>query len=609
MAAMSKQAVVAGLVSVIVLILTMTGRKAPAPSAEKKNKIAINYLFFKRIGILWGICLPRFSSVESLLMLTLGLLLFLRTNLTLVMASVVGGNAKSLVNRDLKQFIFGVADIGLWAFPSSVVNSGIRYVTSLLEQRFRANLQHFLHKQYLAESNAYTIATQGKATIDNPDHRMTQDALQFCTELTDIFPSVFKPLFDVFTFILQLSRHGGFLPPAVLISYYLFSGSVLRTIMPNNAKLTAQSQQKEGDFRTIHAQIIQHAEEVAFYRGESTERDNANHYIEKVVRHQLFVKKMKSVTDFLDAVLIKYGATCVGYAVCSIGVFELSGKVPASELTRVYVQSSQLYIPLARAIGKLIMLHKKITTLGGCTHRVGELVEAFAGLKSVAETQVLEQPRGNTIELVNADICTPDGTVLIRSLSLVIERQKHLLIMGNNGSGKSALVRTLAGLWHLQSGTFVRPPLQTLMFLPQRVYLPVGTLRQQLIYPQLDGDTESGCVSDTEIIAMAADVGLSSVIEREGGLNAEKNWHDVLSGGERQRVAIVRVLFHRPNFVLLDECTSAVSQDIEPDLYVQMKRRGVSLVTISHRESLAAHHDMILSLEGTGSYKLMEIKH
>ncbi len=607
---MSKQAAVLGISCILVVLWSLKGRKTPQEFSEKsRTKIAINSLFFKRIASLWKICFPSLSSVETLLMTTLILLLFVRTNLTLVMSSVVGGNAKSLVNRDLKHFIFGVADIGFWALPSSVVNSGIRYITSLLEQRFRGNLQHFLHKQYLANSNAYIVATQGKATIDNPDHRMTQDALQFCTELTDIFPSVFKPMFDVFTFIIQLSRNGGFLPPAVLISYYVFSGSLLRSIMPNNAKLTAQSQQKEGDFRTIHAQIIQHAEEVAFYRGESTERHNANHYIEKVVRHQLFVKKMKSLTDFLDAVLIKYGATCVGYAVCSIGVFELSGKVPASELTRVYVQSSQLYIPLARAIGKLIMLHKKITTLGGCTHRVGELVEAIESIMSTEENQVTEKARGNTIELTSVDVCSPDGVVLIRNLSLIIERQKHLLIMGNNGSGKSALVRTLAGLWRLGSGSIARPPMKDLMFLPQRVYLPVGTLRQQLIYPQLDGDSKDTHVTDQDILAMAADVGLLPVIEREGGLDAEKNWHDVLSGGERQRVAIVRVLYHRPNFVVLDECTSAVSQDIEPELYAQIKRRGVSLITISHRESLAAQHDIMLTLDGTGAFTVSDIKH
>lgn len=149
MVEMSKPTTVAAVATaaLVIALLRRAKRKAPAaspsdlqrqPSSGGKDKIAINRLFFQRLAKLWKICLPRFVSAETLLMVTLGVLLYLRTNLTLVMSGVVGGNAKSLVNRDLKAFIFGVADIGFWAVPSSMVNSGIRYITSLLEQRFRA---------------------------------------------------------------------------------------------------------------------------------------------------------------------------------------------------------------------------------------------------------------------------------------------------------------------------------------------------------------------------------------------------------------------------------------------------------------------------------------
>lgn len=576
-------------------------------SKDRKPAVQVDGVFLRRLSSILKVCFPRVMGVEGLLMLMLTVLLILRTRLTVVMANVVSMNAKHLVQREFLPFVSGVIDIGLWSLPSSVVNSGIRYMSTLLEQRFRKNLVEELHHRYLATGAVYKLTTKYRHTIDNPDHRLTQDTAAFCAEIADIFPTTFKPTIDILTFVYQLSKNGGFFPPAVMIAYYIGAGAVLRALMPNFAKLTAMTQHKEGDFRWAHAQIIQHAEEVAFYRGESIERENVDKLLESVIKHYLNVGWLKSFTDFADAVLIKYGATCCGYAVCSIGVFAAKTN-DSAERTRIYIRSSQLYIPLARAIGKIIMLHKKITALAGYTSRVAEIREVFKVIEADrSHTVITISPRCDVIDVQGIDVVSPNNSTLISNLSLTVRRQQHLLIMGTNGSGKSALMRVLTGMWPCASGTITRPTAGELYFLPQRTYLPNGDLRFQLLYPDSTEDARRKGITDEEIMKMVEDVGLTAVVEREGGLDSVKEWNDVLSGGERQRVALVRLLYRRPVFGFLDECTSAVSQDIEPQLYVAAKQRGITLVTVSHREALKRFHNQLLELDGKGGYKLSTI--
>jgi ATP-binding cassette subfamily D (ALD) protein 3 len=585
------------------------GAKESDSSSRKSKGARVDGVFLKRLLKLLRIVVPGVLTREMAMLVSLMALLLLRTRLTIVMAGIVGDNAKSLVQRNPRRFVAGVIDIGLWSLPSAVVNAGIKYLTSLLEGRFRCNLQHHVHDHYLRENAVYKVASGSK--VEHPDHRVTTDVMNFCTEVSQIFPLIFKPTIDVIVFIWQLSRHGGMVPPLLMIGYYVVAGSVLRAVMPNFAKLTAQTAQREAAFRAVHSNIIQHAEEVAFYRGERTERHSADKGISSLVKHQLYVKQLKSYTDFMDAILIKYGATCVGYAVCSIGVFALRDTADAAERTRVYIQSSQLYIPLAQAIGKLVLLHNRITALAAYTTRVAEVRELLVSLTSStagrSNGNIIEVAHSDVIKLDSIKIATPSGDVLLKDFSLTIERTKHVLIMGNNGSGKTALLRAMIGLWPLAGGSVTRPPLTEFVFVPQRTYLPHGNLREQLIFPDTAEDAVRRGVTDERLMEMVEAVGLTSVVIREGGLDGFKSWHEVLSGGERQRVAFVRVLYHRPAFAVLDEATSAVSQEIEPAMYTAAQRCGTTLVTVSHRDSLKKFHSKLVVLNGDGTTTVSEL--
>jgi putative ATP-binding cassette transporter len=208
------------------------------------------------------------------------------------------------------------------------------------------------------------------------------------------------------------------------------------------------------------------------------------------------------------------------------------------------------------------------------------------------------------LKLTDLTVQTPDGKKqLTHQLNLALQPGKSVLIMGASGTGKSSLLRTIAGLWQSGGGSVERPQLNHLMFLPQRPYMVQGNLREQVVYPQNDEGTND------ELIRQALEkVNFSELIDRVGGdLNRTEDWTNVLSLGEQQRVSFARVFLHKPVLAFLDESTSSLDEQNERLLYQNLQELGISFVSVGHNSSLKEFHDYLLVLNHDGSVELSEL--
>jgi len=190
--------------------------------------------------------------------------------------------------------------------------------------------------------------------------------------------------------------------------------------------------------------------------------------------------------------------------------------------------------------------------------------------------------------------------VLLREATAEVPAGGGLLIAGPSGAGKSSVLRAIAGLWNAGAGVITRPPLTEMLFLPQRPYMVLGSLREQLLYPHLDREA-----TDEELRAVLEKVNLADLPDRVGGFDAVLDWGHLLSLGEQQRLAFARLLLTGPRYAVLDEATSALDVANEEKLYGQLQASGTTYVSVGHRPSLLAYHDKVLELRGGENWRLV----
>jgi len=211
-------------------------------------------------------------------------------------------------------------------------------------------------------------------------------------------------------------------------------------------------------------------------------------------------------------------------------------------------------------------------------------------------TEIVEGPR---VGFDRLSVLTPNGDkTLIRDLTADASALEPLLVKGPSGTGKTSLIRALAGIWREGSGTVTRPPLGEVMFLPQRPYMILGTLRDQLTYPRAAG------ASDEKLTEVLNAVNLANLPERFGGLDVEMHWADVLSPGEQQRIAFARLLLNHPRYAFLDEATSALDVPNEQLMYELLNRHNIPFLSSGHRPTLLRLHRNVLSLSTNQTWKV-----
>jgi len=511
----------------------------------------------------------------------------------------------------------------------------IKFLQSKVSIAFRTRLTRYIHDLYLNDNlNYYKLSNLDGAIGQGADQFITQDLTHFCASAAGLYSSLGKPFVDLLVFNYQLYQSLGPLALTGLISNYFLTATILRRLSPPFGKLKAVEGRKEGDFRGLHARLIANAEEVAFYGGASMEKQFLDKEFKSLKKWMEGIYTLKIRYNILEDFVLKYSWSAYGYLLSSIPVFlpawgGLGGIQELADLSvsgghergrmKDFITNKRLMLSLADAGGRMMYSIKDLSELAGYTSRVYTLISTLHRVHanayfppkgihpehySLSDVQGTIQKGFDGVRLENVPIVAPSifphgGDPLIDSLSMIVHSGEHLLISGPNGAGKSAVARIVAGLWPVYRGLVSRPrSLGTdgIMFLPQRPYLSVGTLRDQVIYPDGELEMREKGRRDLELKHILEEARLGYLPDREGGWDTRKEWKDVLSGGEKQRMAIARLLYHEPRYAFIDEGTSAVSSDVEGLLYESCKQKGITLITISTRASLKGYHTFNLTL-------------
>ncbi|KAG0651423.1 Peroxisomal abc transporter 1 [Hyphodiscus hymeniophilus] len=608
-----------------------------------QTKPGLNLAFLHQFLSLLSIMIPRWTSKETGLLLSHGFFLMLRTYLSLVVARLDGEIVRDLVAGNGKSFIWGIIKwCGIGSF-ASYTNAMIKFLQSKVSIAFRTRLTRYIHDLYLNNNlNYYKLSNLDGGIGQGADQFITQDLTHFCASAASLYSSLGKPFVDLLVFNYQLYRSLGPLALTGLLSNYFLTATILRRLSPPFGKLKAVEGRKEGDFRGLHARLIANAEEVAFYGGASMEKNFLDREFRSLKKWMEGIYTLKIRYNILEDFVLKYSWSAYGYLLSSLPVFlpawgGLGGIQELAEISgsggrergrmKEFITNKRLMLSLADAGGRMMYSIKDLSELAGYTSRVYTLISALHRVHanayfpprgtppevfSLSDVQGTIQKGYDGVRLENVPVVAPSifphgGEELIDSLSLIVHSGEHLLISGANGVGKSAVARIVAGLWPVYRGLVSRPRTagtDGIMFLPQRPYLSVGTLRDQVIYPDGEIEMRDRGRRDIELKRVLEEARLGYLPDREGGWDTRKEWKDVLSGGEKQRMAIARLLYHEPRYAFIDEGTSAVSSDVEGLLYERCKEKGITLITISTRASLKKYHTFNLTLglgeDGTG---------
>jgi putative ATP-binding cassette transporter len=527
----------------------------------------------------------------------------LTTLLLLKISSVQSAFNSALSEKESSEFysaVAGFVGIIIIAAPLFAFNE---YIDSRISVEWRSWMASRLISSYFADLAYFRLKMDTKVSIDNPDQRITDDIRSFTSSSVILAVGILRQMFYCVAFSGLLAT----LAPGLvgfLIAYAAIGTLVTARVF--GKPLTALAfhvLEKEADLRFDLVRVRENAESVAFYGADGRESRIAAGRLSTAVavtRRQILIHAWLSLWQNIYS-----------YATILIPSLLMAPRYFAGEVRfGTIVQVGFAFNKIEGALSYVVTHLAAMSNLAAETERLDALMTAVAPDPrggGVKRTTINKNNKTRCcLELQSLHLTTPHAEKIIcTDLSFSLSSGDSLLIVGPSGVGKSSLMRAVAGLWSTGQGVISTPPLSGLFFLPQKPYMPLGTLRQQLCFPDepLQAFTE-----DEDLKKLLNVVCLPDLLGRVGGLDAECDWAHMLSLGEQQRVAFLRLLRRHPAVAFLDESTSGVDTSTENKLYAALKSACSCYISIGHKRELLAHHTHVLEAVGDGRWILQTVK-
>lgn len=474
--------------------------------------------------------------------------------------------------------------------------------TFYLQQRLALRWRRWMTHQYLDRWTGgrmyYRLEMFGRGGTDNPDQRISEDINLFVSQTLSFFSGILKSLTTLVCFIFILWDLSGLLSFSALgrewhVSGYLVWAALLYAVLGTwityhvgnrLVGLNFFQQRYEADFRFGMMRMREAAESIAFYDGASRE----NHLLRSRFRIVLdnflqIIKKQKQLLWLTNsygqiAIIFPFAVAAPRYLMRE---FSLGG----------LMQVANCFGKVQESLSYFVDAYSDLAAWQACVERLMTFDEHMNLSESEAArcgAALSYRPAEDRLVLEDVSVFLPDHRKLLDHVSASVCAGDRVLLQGPSGSGKSTLLRVLAGLWPYAEGRVCLPRREAMMFIPQKPYLPIGTLREAASYPGRPAE-------DTQLVPLMKQCGLDHLLP---SLDQQADWNHILSLGEQQRLAFVRVFLCRPRWIFLDEATSALDDDMEGRLYrLAAADPAVTLVSIGHRAGLAAFHSRVWKID------------
>jgi vitamin B12/bleomycin/antimicrobial peptide transport system ATP-binding/permease protein len=517
----------------------------------------------------------------------------------------------SLQDRDWDAFTRELMIFGLLAGSSIVLQVYQLYLMQWLQIRWRRWMTVRYLGGWLDAANHYRMQLLGDAA-DNPDQRISDDIRLFIEAGLPLAVRLLRAVVTIISFVailwtlsaaVPLTVFGvswtipGYLVWAALI-YAAIATLITHLIGRPLVNLNFNRQRFEADFRFNLVRVRENAEQIALLHGETAERGRLLGRFSAIVGNWLeLMSRTKKVGFFTTGAA--QAAVIFPYIVVGPAYFSGHGQLG------VLSQTASAFDSVRGALSFFMDFYRDLADWRSVIARLAGFQAAMAAGRDAATTppviSVVPAAEPSRLGAEALHVRLPDGTPLVDAENFAISAGDRVLVTGPTGSGKSTLFRAIGGIWPFGSGTIAVPQGATIMVLPQRPYLPIGSLADTVVYPAQHGAFDTGAIRDVLLA-----VGLPALAER---LAEEAHWNRMLSLGEQQRLALGRAILHAPEYLFLDEATASLDEPSEAELYrlLQARLPRTTIVSIGHRSTLFAFHRRHLELQREGDrYQVQE---